>query len=137
MSTNRRLSTAIHILTALAYQAGKLTSSDGLAVGLRANPALVRRILSVLAQHGLVESYPGKGGGSRLAKPAAKIGLDEVYVAMRENPLFATFEKEPYAACPISCNVGKVLEGVYDDLERDLMKKMKRVKIDDLLREMT
>jgi len=76
MSKSRRLSTAIHILTALAHGVGRLTSSDELAMGLRANPALVRRILSRLVKHGLVESHPGKGGGSRLARPASKIGLD-------------------------------------------------------------
>jgi len=60
-----------------------------------------------------------------------------VYAAVKEGPLFATFEKEPLAACPISCNMGEVLEDLYSDLEGDLVKKMKRIKVDDLLERMT
>jgi len=133
MSKNRRLSTALHILTALAHQTGRLVSSDELATGLRTNPALVRRIVSRLSKAGLVDSQPGKGGGNQLARTADKITLAEVYGAVKDGPLFAGFDKEPLAACRVSCNMGQILDNVYGELEDELVKKMKKIKVGDLV----
>ena len=109
MSKDRTFSTAIHILAALDHQHPKLLSSDDLSKGLKTNPVLIRRILSKLSQAGLIESIKGKGGGNQLAKPATKVDLESVYLAVKDGPLFGSFDKEPFEACSVSCNLGKSL----------------------------
>lgn len=137
MAKDRSYSTAIHILTTLAYHAPEMLSSDALAKGLKTNPALVRRVLCKLSEQGLVESVKGKHGGNRLARSAREINLREVYLAVHEGPLFGTFEKEPYEPCPVSCQIGKVLERYYKQLDQDLQKGMSKVRLSQILREVT
>ena len=62
MGKDRSLTTAIHILAALAHQYPNLMSSEDLAVGIKTNPGLIRRVILKLSEQGLVESVKGKGG---------------------------------------------------------------------------
>ena len=133
MSKDRSLSTAIHILTILAYRDPELMSSETMALGLKTNPGLVRRVLSKLSDKGLVVSIKGKGGGNRLAKPASKISLEEIYLAIKDGPLFGSFDKEPFQACKVSCNIGDVLTSVYEEVEGGLLDKMKKVKLSRIM----
>lgn len=110
-----------------------MISSQSMSLGLRTNPGLVRRVLSKLSESGLVASTKGKGGGNSLAKPADEITLKEVYIAVNEGPLFGSFDKEPYAGCRVSCNIGDVLTDVYGELEQDLLKEMEHVTIAEIL----
>ena len=137
MSKDRSLTTAIHILAALGYRYPELVSSDDLAVGIKTNPGLIRRVILKLSEHGLVESVKGKGGGNRLAKTPDKIDLDDVYLAVKDNPLFGSFDKEPFKACPISCNIGGLLTDIYGGFENELLKNMKKVKLSEIINRLT
>jgi Rrf2 family protein len=134
---NRSLSTAVHILAALGVNDPTLVSSDDLAVGIKTNPGLIRRVLVKLSAHGLVESVKGKGGGNRLAKSPDKISMKDIYLAVIEGPLFGSFDKDPFKACFVSCNIGRVLTDVYDGLEDDLVKSMGKVKLSKIIRDLT
>ena len=131
MSKDRSYSTAIHILSALAVQQPQ--SSASLALSLQTNPGLVRRVLSKLSQQGLVESSKGKHGGTRLAMPAQRITLDLVYLAVREGPIFGSFDKDPFKPCKVSCNMGNVLTDLYSDFEAGLIAKMKKVRLSEVV----
>lgn len=133
MTKDRSLSTAIHIMMNLAYQSERLVSSEELALGLKTNPGLVRRILSKLSSAGLIETVKGKNGGSRLARSASSIYLNEVYLAVHEGPLFGSFDKDPYKSCPVSCKMSGILRNLYDDLEDGLVKNMNKIKISELV----
>lgn len=135
MSKDRSFSTAIHIMTVLAYGHPNLISSSTLALGLRTNPGLVRRVLLKLADKGLVVSVKGKNGGNRLARPADEISLAEIYLASKEGPLFGSFDKEPYPSCKVSCTIGGILTDTYEELEAGLMDKMKELKLSQILQE--
>ncbi len=52
---------------------------------------VVAKILTILAQAGLVSGYPGPGGGYRLARPPAEISLLDVV---------DIFERDEQTACP-------------------------------------
>ena len=49
------------------------------------------KVLSVLAQEGLVVGFPGPGGGYRLSRPPAQISLWDVV---------QLFDREPTMSCP-------------------------------------
>ena len=129
MSKDRSFSTAIHILAMLAYRHPDQLSSETMAIGLRTNPGLVRRTLLKLSAKGLIATSKGKGGGSQLAKPPSKISLEDIYLAVKEGPIFGSFDKEPFELCKVSCSMGSVLANIYDELEQDMMVKMRKIKL--------
>ena len=136
MSKDRTLSTAIHVLAVLGVHDPELVSSDKLARGIRTNPALIRRILLKLSEAGLVETTKGKNGGSRLARKPSQISMEEVYSAIKETPLFGSFDKAPFKECYISCNIGTALENMYGEFEGEMKKKMKKYKLSQFLSEL-
>lgn len=129
MTKDQRLSTAIHILAAMAFMAPAGLRSRELARSLRANPSFVRRILSRLSKAGLVRSERGSRLGNRLARPAGQITVKDVYLALDRTRFFKSFEKKPFKDCPISCGMRSALDRIYRDLEKDLLKKMQRISI--------
>lgn len=137
MAKDRSYSTAIHLLTTLAYHYPEQVSSEDLAKGLKTNPAFVRRVLCRLSQKGLVISAKGKYGGNRLARDPKQIDLQQVYLAINDGPLFGTFEKEPHRPCPVSCRIGGVLEKVYAKFDRDLQKGMSQVRLSQILKDVS
>jgi Rrf2 family transcriptional regulator, iron-sulfur cluster assembly transcription factor len=74
--------TAIHTISALASLAerspGTYVGAGELAREIAAPQNYLGKLLKGLGDLGLVESQKGKGGGFRLARPAARISLFEV-----------------------------------------------------------
>ncbi len=62
---------------------------DAVAEGAQIPRRLLARVLARLAQAGLVESHEGRGGGSRLARPAERITLRDAVEAL-EGPFEVT-----------------------------------------------
>lgn len=88
MALNTRFATGVHIVMLLSEQKTTFTSSADLANELGTNPVVVRRVMSLLSQAGMIHSQRGPQGGCRLAKPAKSISLADVYKAVEHNPLF-------------------------------------------------
>ena len=92
-------------------------SSTQLADALGTNPSLVRKLLSPLANAGLVRSSFGRDGGIRLSRPADAITLRDVYSAvLGEKSLWAP-RAVPHQ-CLVSSNVERYfvnLAAVADD----------------------
>jgi len=110
MTISSRFAVAVHILTLLETGRGQPMTSEYVAGSVNTNPAVVRRILSMLARAGLTHARLGAGGGTALARPAAKITLKDVYRAVEsERPLFA-LHHEPNPKCPVGRNIQAVLE---------------------------
>ena len=135
MNKDQRLSSAIHILIALDYVGGFITSQK-LAVSLQTNPGFIRRILSQLAKAGFVETQKRKGGGSKLGLDPTKITIADIYVALGHNRLFKSFEKKPFEKCPISCCIKKSLDSLYEDLEAAMLKHMKKITLKQVIKTM-
>ena len=78
MFRNSHFALATHALAALAIKDDCLVTSSMLAMSVGTNPAFLRMVLGRLKKAGLVELKLGKGGGSKLARPAASITLLDV-----------------------------------------------------------
>ena len=80
-----------YALRALVYLAwiGELTTADRISAEARIPRRLLARILAKLSHAGLVESEQGRGGGSRLARPAREITLRDA-VEAAEGPFGLT-----------------------------------------------
>lgn len=88
-------------------------SSAEFAEGLRANPALVRRLLTILVQSGLLESRLGRNGGVRLARRPEHISLAEIYEAAAPDKRVL---REPRRDLPQRCIVSTFFEDYFEDL---------------------
>lgn len=135
MNKDLRLSSAIHILIALHY-VGNALNSQKLAMSLQTNPGVIRRIMAQLARAGLVVTEKGKGGGSKLAKPPAKITIADIYLALGQNRIFKSFEKPPFEQCQVSCCIKHSLDVIYDDIEHTMMGRMKKITLAQVIADM-
>ena len=134
MAANSKIAVATHIMATLALKDDVVTSSY-LGDSVNTNPVVIRRILSDLQKAGLVETCPGKAGGARLAKEAAKITLQDIYVAVDDGSLFALNRNEPNQKCPISCVMSSVLTPVFASADKTLAAQLKKTKLSDVVRE--
>lgn len=122
--SNSRFAISLHILTLLDLMGDELHSSEWIAGSININPVLVRKELSNLRQHGLVESKEGKNGGVYLAKPANKIHLSEIYEAVRQESALGTKRTDPNPKCKVGKQINKHLDTLYNEVEDTLMKKL-------------
>ncbi len=91
-----RFSVSIQIMMALAYCGeDELSSSETLAKSLKTNPTFIRKLVSGLVEHELVQSYRGKGGGIKLAKSPDKISLNDIYLASTGEKRLISIHKKP------------------------------------------
>lgn len=118
MNTSSRFAFAVHVLALLSLQEGAPLSSDMIAGSVNTNPALVRRLLSMLSEAGLTTSQLGAGGGALLARAPCDITLLEIYRAVDDAQLFALHREEPNPACMVGRNIQVVLRGIIDDAQR-------------------
>lgn len=118
MNTSSRFAFAVHVLALLAQQEGAPLSSEIIAGSVNTNPALIRRLLTMLANAGLTASQLGAGGGALLAREPESITLLEVYHAVDDAQLFAMHREEPNPACMVGRHIQHTLRGIIDDAQR-------------------
>jgi len=131
---NQQFHFALHIMTALAL-GGRILPSRALATSIRTNPVVVRRLLLALARADLVETHSGRHGGARLAKPAHRISLLDIYDAIQPRPAIGMHERRGNRHCPISCNMKYVLGEVSSRTERVLRRELECVSVAKIARD--
>jgi Rrf2 family protein len=116
LKINRQTDYAVRIILALAKQGeGARLSSSEIQRDMLIPPALMPRIVSMLARAGLVNTFPGREGGLMLPRPAAQITLKDV-VEVVEGPILLSdclqVQEEddcPFKSnCPVSSKWGRV-----------------------------
>jgi len=133
---NTRFAVATYALTFISLAQERMVTSDELAASISTHPALVRRMLSMLREAGLVETQLGPGGGARLARAPDRISLLEVYDAIRAvDDLFSVGRISPNPDCPMSAGIQATLECVLSRPEEALRLALGRVTIANLLSE--
>ncbi|WP_142687662.1 Rrf2 family transcriptional regulator [Chitinophaga polysaccharea] len=132
---NGRFPISLHILTLLASAEGELLSSDYIAGSININPVLVRKEISNLRNHGLIESKEGKNGGATLAKPAEKIRLSDVYHAVQQASLLGNSKNKPNPDCPVGKQINQHLDHLYREIEGALLHKLEKMSLADFLRQ--
>jgi Rrf2 family protein len=125
---------AVHVLTLLAHEEGQALTSDYIAGSVNTNPVVIRRILSLLAQAGLVSTTEGAGGGTTLAQPAETITLGTVYRAVEPGDLFGATRNDPNPLCPVGRCVQTVLTNYLEQFETALENQMDKVTVADVLK---
>ncbi|WP_437478301.1 Rrf2 family transcriptional regulator [Sorangium sp. So ce1014] len=126
-----RFAIATHALALLA-QTGESCASDELSASINTNPAFLRRILARLSQAGLIEAREGRAGGYRLARPAKRIRLSEVYAAVEPEGAIAPSPCEPNAKCPIGAGIQRAFDEVADAANEGLLRGLSQKTVADI-----
>ena len=135
MLSNSHFAMAVHLLCALAWKDGQVIGSEDLARSIGTNPSFLRGLIGDLRDAGLVETRPGKGGGSLLTRPAGSITLHDVYLATESKPALKAHVPDCESPCPVARNMERLLENVNERLEETLEAELKRTTVADLVAE--
>lgn len=132
---NSRFAVAVHILTLIDEGAGEPVTSEHIAGSVNTNPALIRRLLGMLAKAGLTTAQLGTGGGALLARPASEITLLDVHRAVDMGEIFGLHTERPNPSCPIGRNIRATLTTKIDAATQALEAELARTNIGDILRD--
>ena len=136
MAANSQFSMAVHVLTLLARGGDENMKSDCIAGSVNTNPVVIRRLLSQLAQAGLVASQTGATGGTRLAKPPDAISLCEIYKAVSCGEVFALHARSPNQDCPVGKNIEAVLCNLQKEIDQAVGEKLGQYTLANVLGKM-
>jgi Rrf2 family protein len=130
---NTRFSVALHVLTLLAANRADALTSDYIAGSVQTNPVVIRRIFSVLREHGLVAAIQGPGGGFVLNVDPSKLTLRQVYEAVAERDVIAV-HADPNPRCPVGRNISGLLDDVITDAQEAMLRSLAATTVATLAR---
>ncbi len=131
---NQQFATAVHVLTALAFNRKTLLSSDTLALSVNTNPVVIRRLLSQLTKSALVTTTRGKAGGVQLSKEPQQITLKDIYLALSPADPMAPRDKSPHKDCPVSCSMHSIMTHISNGTQKATLKYLESQKLSDLIK---
>ena len=133
-NTNELFAVSVHILTLLAAYPDSPLTSDAIATSVDTHPVVIRRTMSHLRRHGLVESRPGTNGGWRLMKPAESISLCEVYHAVSHDNVLS-MHSHPNLICRVGGNIQVPLQKVFGQAQNAMEAELDRFTVSDILQD--
>jgi Rrf2 family protein len=126
MTANSRMASAVHIMSFVAYAGDEGTTSEAIAKSLQTNPVVVRKILKLLEQEGLVALRQGRQGGVGLRRPASRITLGQIYKAVESETGVFAMRSQVHEGCVVACamkrRLGPIFNAANDAVEQALSK---------------
>ena len=137
MSTNSRMSLAVHVLTWIAFDRRgtdkEVGTSQRIATSVNTNPVVIRRSLIDLKEAGLVQS--SRSSGWTLTRDASEITLLDVFHAVGDDEIFGMHASPPDAECYVGYGIQPVLTRVYARATAALCDSLVSTSIADILRD--
>lgn len=133
MSTSRRFTVAVHVLTLMAWSDEESLKSEQIAGSVNTHPVVIRRMLCELAQGNLVISQTGSAGGSRLARKPEQITLLDVYRTVESPGVFSLHRQQPNRRCEVGRGIAPVLEDVRRSVDSAIEHVLAGITIDDVV----
>ncbi len=109
-----------------------MSSSSALAESASVHPVRIRKVLSMLRQHGLVETKEGTGGGFILSAEPDQVTLWEIYQITSEGSLQPKCS-EANKQCLVGANMELVLSTIFTDAESHLGAFLQQYSIADMV----
>lgn len=125
---------AAHMVCAIDYFGDtKPVTSTFLAGSIGTSPVMVRTIMGMLKQAGIIESSKGKTGIT-LAKPLDEITLLDLWRAVDQSDADSLFHfhENPCPQCPVGGNIHAALNGRLTAAQRALEDQLKRTTLADV-----
>lgn len=131
--SNSQFAMAVHVLVMLAKSSGENLKSEYIGESVNTNAVVIRRLLCQLAQANLVVSQTGAAGGTRLAKSADQISLNEIYQAVSTGEVFALHRQKPNQDCPVGKNIEAVLCNLQKQIDEAIEDKLSQKTLKNVL----
>src|SRR3954469_25557874 len=96
----------------LACSGQEVIASQSLAASVNTSPVVVRRLLMALRRAGLIETFAGKNGGTRLRTSPQRVSLAEIYDAVELHRVIRVNERKALRKCHVSCNMKRIMNSV-------------------------
>ncbi|WP_413299988.1 Rrf2 family transcriptional regulator [Bacillus sp. 1P10SD] len=135
MSISSRFAVGIHILSLIEFNKDGVSSSEFLAGSVNTNPAVIRKIMGMLKNAGLINVRPGIAG-AELAKELSEITLLDVYKAVnvvQDHELFSVHDS-PNPSCPVGRNIQDTIVPLFSAAQLALEKTLANVTIEDVVK---
>ena len=132
MKRNSRLSLALHTLSHMAGDPGRVRTSADIADHAGTNAVVVRRVLGRLREAGLLTSEKGHAGGWRLAREPQNISLADVYLALDES-LISTGTENHTPTCSVEHALQRQILNVMEEIEQSLVDRLSETTISEVL----
>lgn len=118
--SNARFAMATHALALLAQSDAGYPSAY-IAGSVNTGAPFLRRVLSMLVKAGLIEAREGRDGGYRLAQPADRITLADIYRATVGDPLLSPSPAEPSVLCPVGSGMRNAFGSLSGQIEAQVI----------------
>lgn len=136
MSASSRFAVAVHILALLETNANQALSSSSIAASVNTNPVVIRRILGRLNKAGLVHTEYGADGGTRLARAAHEITLNDIYRATENCRILPLHASSPNQDCRCGRTIQPVLSSIFSSAEAAMQQVLANKSLAEVVREM-
>lgn len=128
---NIQFATVLHILTMLARSKESLSSTI-IADSINVNSSMIRKSLSMLKSHGLIDTKEGKGGGASLAKSSNKILISDIFRTVNEANLLGKLNS-PNPKCNTGQQINKHLLDLFTLADEAVINKLGTITLADFL----
>lgn len=132
MAQVKRLGYGLQALKLLAEQNRHMNSSE-LATALHCEPTALRKVLSQLAEQGLLDVRQGRCGGYKLSVPPDDIPLSAIYLAVKDEAAEWQGMLDTLKVNVSSERVESVFKQVLSEINHALEQKLRDYTIADLL----
>jgi len=135
MQIGTRFSVAIHILLSVeVFKDERKVTSEFIAGSVNTTPVVIRKIMGLLRDAGLIEIAAGTGG-IRLAREPGSISLFDIYRAadpIKGGRLFHIHE-DTAPGCPVGGHIEELLEGPLGAAQEAMESRLAESSLQDLL----
>ena len=137
MKISSRFSVAVHIISILQLYGNPMPTSEYIAGSVNTNPVVIRRILGMLKQAGIVDMKRGTGG-AYLVKNVEDITMLDIYKAVgsvEDGQLFQIHEN-PNPNCPIGANIQEVINISLIEAQQAMEKVLEKIILSDMTKDL-
>ncbi|GHU31215.1 transcriptional regulator [Spirochaetia bacterium] len=135
MQIGTKFSIAIHILLCVEFfNKDYKVTGDFIAASVKTNPTIIRNIMALLRDAGIIESAAGTGG-AKLTRPASDITMRDIYLAVnpiKDGKLFK-IHKNTEPCCPVGGNILMLLEPVFFNAQSAMENNLMQSTLQDVL----
>jgi Rrf2 family protein len=129
---NSDFTLAVHSLTLLALLPDRMSSSEAIAESASVHPVRIRKVLSMLRRHGILQSKEGIGGGFIFASDTSEVTLWDIYKITSGGSLQPKCP-EVNEQCMVGANMKNVLYSIFTDAEEHLGQFLSKQTIEDVV----
>jgi len=132
MRVSTRFSDSVHILAFIEIYQDQRLSSELIASSIETSPVVVRRLMGILRENGLIATKKGTAE-PKLSKSPDEITLLDVYLATKGDKQLFTLDTNTNPDCIVGGNIQKVLGAYYEDAKMAALRKFNNVSLQDII----